>query len=52
MAKRYILTQSQYRKKLRNEERIMKLKDIIQQAHNITKLIRREPKKVTRTLQK
>lgn len=43
--KTYKLNQAEYRQKLRNEERLMRLKGIIGAAHTITRQIGVERKK-------
>lgn len=50
MAKRYILTPVEYRKKRRNEERLEKLKTIINEASQITRQIKRVSTSKKKTL--
>lgn len=44
MSKIYKLTQAEYRKKLRNEDRLEKLKDLVEKAHQITRQIQKRKK--------
>jgi hypothetical protein len=48
MAKQYILTPAEYRKKLRNEERLSKIADKVDEIHQITRQIKRD-KRIARS---